>query len=146
MRDLPLGGLLVFSPVPCWHEVDPVMTDNILEASASDERTLIEATFRNGSITAIGVVVGFSLGFLSRWSALPGQWTHTDLLSVALITIGLGLQIKSLADLLLVTCLQLKRYNRAIRYFLIGLSMVGIGILIAIFSDLVGLRGIVLQG
>jgi len=112
----------------------------------AEERELIEVTFRNGSITAIGVVVGFSLGFLSRWSALPGEWTHSDLVSVALITLGLVLQIKSLADLLLISCLQLKRYNRSIWIFLTGLALVGSGVILAIFADLFGFRGIVLQG
>lgn len=111
-----------------------------------DEQSLIEATFRNGSITAIGVVVGFSLGFLSRWSALPGQWAHSDLVSVVMIALGLGLQIKSLADLLLITSLQIKRYNRSIRIFLADLILVGAGIVLAIFADHFGLGGIVLQG
>ncbi len=39
------------------------MADDPLEPGKAREQELIEATFRNGSITAIGVVVGFSLGF-----------------------------------------------------------------------------------
>ena len=65
-----------------------------------DGHKRVDSTFRNGSITAIGVVVGFSLGFLSRWAALPGEWMPSDLTSVALITLGLALQVKALADLL----------------------------------------------
>ncbi|KLK94805.1 hypothetical protein AA309_00940 [Microvirga vignae] len=122
------------------------MASDPLEVSKADERELIEATFRNGSITAIGVVVGFSLGFFSRWSALPGEWTPSDLVSVILITLGLALQIKSLADLLLVSSLQLKRYNRSIWIFMTGLILVGSGVILAIFADLLGFRGIVLQG
>ena len=38
----------------------------------------IDATFRNGSLTAISVVVGFSLTFLNRWAALPGTWHKSD--------------------------------------------------------------------
>lgn len=113
---------------------------------AREQESRVDSTFRNGSITAIGVVVGFSLGFLSRWSALPGAWTHTDLVSVALITVGLALQIKALADLLLVSSLQLSRYNRSIRFFLTGLVLVGLGVVFAVFADLFGLGGIVLQG
>ena len=111
-----------------------------------DKHNRIDSTFRNGSITAIGVVVGFSLGFLSRWAALPGEWSRSDLLSVALITLGLALQVKSLADLLLVTSLELKRYNRSVRFFLTGLTLVGVGVVFAIFADLFGYGGIVLKG
>ena len=113
---------------------------------AEREEQRVDSTFRNGSITAIGVVVGFSLGFLSRWAALPGDWEHSDLISVVLITLGLALQIKALADLLLVSSLQLKRYNRSVRFFLTGLTLVGLGVVFAVFADLLGFGGIVLRG
>ncbi|MGO4386029.1 hypothetical protein AB4Y85_00685 [Microvirga sp. 2YAF29] len=106
----------------------------------------IDSTFRNGSITAIGVVVGFSLGFLSRWSALPGDWTKSDLISVALITLGLALQVKALADLLLISSLHLKKYNRSVRIFLTGLILVSLGVIFAVFADIMGFSGIVLEG
>ena len=63
-----------------------------------------------------------------------------------MITLGLALQVKSLADLLLVTSLELKRYNRSIRFFLSGLTLVGLGVVLAIFADLFGYGGIVLKG
>ncbi|MGO4524784.1 hypothetical protein AB4097_07950 [Microvirga sp. 2MCAF35] len=122
------------------------MAKEAAEPIEPEERQRVDSTFRNGSITAIGVVVGFSLGFLSRWSALPGEWTHSDLISVALIALGLALQVKALADLLLVSSLQLKRYNRSVRFFLAGLILVGLGIVLAVFADLLGFGGIVLQG
>ena len=122
------------------------MTRDAGEPAQREEPQRIDSTFRNGSVTAIGVVVGFSLGFLSRWSALPGEWMHTDLVSVALITLGLALQVKSLANLLLISSLELKRYNRSIRFFLAGLILVGLGVVFAVFADLLGFGGIVLQG
>ncbi len=122
------------------------MAKDAVEPVESDEQKRIDSTFRNGSITAIGVVVGFSLSFLSRWAALPGDWMHSDLVSVALITLGLALQVKALADLLMVSSLQLKRYNRSVRFILIGLVLVGLGVVFAVFADLFGFGGIVLQG
>ncbi|MBA1157181.1 hypothetical protein [Microvirga mediterraneensis] len=122
------------------------MAKDAAEPVESEELQRVDSTFRNGSITAIGVVVGFSLGFLSRWSAVPGEWTRSDLVSVALITVGLALQVKALADLLLVSSLQFKRYNRSVRFFLTGLILVGLGVVLAVFADLLGMGGIVLQG
>jgi uncharacterized membrane protein YczE len=122
------------------------MVNDAVEPIQREEPQRVDSTFRNGSITAIGVVVGFSLGFLSRWSALPGEWMHTDLISVALITLGLALQVKALADLLLISSLQLRRYNRSVRFFLTGLIFVGLGVVFAVFADLLGFGGIVLQG
>ena len=122
------------------------MAKDAAEPVERDELQHVDSTFRNGSIIAIGVVVGFSLGFLSRWSALPGEWMNSDLVSVAVITLGLVLQLKALADLLLVSSLQLKRYNRSIHFFLTGLVLVGLGVVFAVFADLFGFGGIVLKG
>src|SRR5689334_22773418 len=113
-------------------------------SEAAPEGARIDSTFRNGSLTAIGVVVGFSLGFLSRWAGLPGDWSRSDLLAVFAITIGIVLQIKALADLLSVQSLVLSRYNRAIRFFLAGLILVAVGTGAAIFADLMGFGGIAL--
>jgi len=123
------------------------MTDERSRPSeAAPEVARIDSTFRNGSLTAIGVVVGFSLGFLSRWAALPGDWPHTDLVSVAAITLGIMLQIKALADLLSVKSLILARYNRSVRVFLVGLVLVAFGVVAAIFADILGFEGIALAG
>ena len=110
------------------------------------ERTTIDSTFRNGSLTAMGVVVAFSLGFLSRWAGLPGSWTGSDILAVAAITLGIALQVKALVDMLSIRSLIVVRYNRTVRVFLAGLILVTAGIAAAIFADLVGLGGIALHG
>jgi hypothetical protein len=110
------------------------------------QQARIDSTFRNGSLTAIGVVVGFSLGFLSRWAAAPGEWYNADLVAVGAITLGIALQIKALADMLSVRSLVLKRYNRSVRIFMAGVVLVAGGVVIAIFADLLGFGGNVLQG
>jgi hypothetical protein len=112
----------------------------------SSQRSTIDATFRNGSLTAIGVVVGFSLSFMSRWAVSPGEWSGADLFAVTAITLGIAFQIKSLADLLSITSLVLARYNQSVRIFMIGLVLVATGVVIAIFADLIGYGGIALQG
>jgi hypothetical protein len=104
----------------------------------------IDSTFRNGSLTAIGVVVGFSLGFLSRWASTPGEWMHADLVAVAAITVGIALQIKALADLLSRKSLAAARYDRSVTIFLIGLVLVAMGVVIAIFAAILGFGGSVL--
>lgn len=106
----------------------------------------IEAIFRSGSITAISVMVGFSLGFLSRWGGIPGEWARSDVFAVFAITLGIVLQIKSLIDLLSVKSLILAHYERAIRIFVIGLILVTLGVTAAIFAELIGYGGIALRG
>src|SRR4029453_4609363 len=99
----------------------------------------IDATFRNGSMTAIGVVVGFSLGFLSHWATSYGERPTPDIVAVALILLGIALQIRALAGMMTVSSLILATYNRLVRFFLIGLLLTASGVSLAIFGEVVGL-------
>lgn len=98
----------------------------------------IDATFRNGSLTAISVVLGFSLTFLNRWAAVPGAWHTTDYVAVVAIVLGIAFQVGTLATLLSMRSLELTTYERAIRVFLTGLGLVAVGVGAAILSDVVG--------
>lgn len=95
----------------------------------------ISATFRNGSVTVVGVLSAFSLGFLTAWAANPIPWALKDLFALIPILVGVGFQIWSLAELLDFRSLELGRYNRAIRHFMIGLILVGIGVTVALAVD-----------
>jgi hypothetical protein len=98
----------------------------------------IDATFRNGSLTAISVVIGFSLSFLVRWAGLPGPWHRIDLVALSAIVIGILCQIAALASLLSVQSLLLRNHNRAVSMFLAGLALVTIGVGLAIAGDMIG--------
>jgi hypothetical protein len=106
----------------------------------------IDATFRNGSLTAISVVLGFSLSFLNRWAGLPGAWTFSDLVAVVAISAGIVFQVVAVALMLAVGSLALRRYNRAVGIFMIGLAFVAIGVALAIGADLSGFGLTVLRG
>lgn len=98
----------------------------------------IDADFRAGSLTAISVIVGFSLSFLSRWAATPGTWHRLDLAAVGVIVVGIACQVAALAALLRVGSLRLPVYNRSITVFLCGLALVAAGVLVALVGDLTG--------
>ena len=116
------------------------------DAPPGPDEPRIDGIFRSGSITAISVVLGFSLGFLARWSGLPGPWAGSDLFAVAAITLGVALQIKALVDLLAVRSLIVVHYERAIRIFVAGLIVVALGVIVAVFAEVLGRGGFVLQG
>ena len=98
----------------------------------------VDATFRNGSVTAVGIILGFSLGFLSQWASNPIAWSRVDLAAAIPIVLGIVLQGKALADLLSIQSLDLDNYERAKTIFLAGLTLVAAGIAIAILLDIVG--------
>jgi hypothetical protein len=108
------------------------------EDPKTPEPEKIEAVFRNGSVTVVGVIVGFSLTFLTAWASNPLPWSLYDLYGIVPLIAGTGLQVISLAALLRTDSLEVERYRRAIRLFLIGLVIVGVGVAIAIGVDAVG--------
>lgn len=109
-------------------------------------RKQIDSTFRNGSVTAIGVVLAFSLGFLNNWSSLPTAWIPEDLIAVALIAGGIAFQIWAMAGMLSVASLEVPVYQRIVRIFLIGLTLVALGVLMAIGGDSLNYARSLLRG
>ena len=53
----------------------------------------IDATFRNGSMTAVGIILGFSLSFITRWGANPVPWQVVDLVAVVPLLAGIAFQV-----------------------------------------------------
>ncbi len=100
---------------------------------------LIETVFRNGTITVVGVVLSFSLGFLTQWASNPIPWKLVDLPTLILISIGIGLQLRSLAYLLRTESLKKVVYDKASRLFLIGIITTGSGVFLAIVIEAVRL-------
>jgi len=106
----------------------------------------ITPEFRNGSLTAISVLVGFSLSFLSRWAGTPGKWHAPDLIAVTLIVAGSVLQIWALGAMLFVSSMEIANYERAIRFFLIGLAFVAAGVALALLGEITGFAQNILGG
>jgi hypothetical protein len=105
------------------------------DADIGPER--IESSFRHGSITAVGVFTAFSLGFLTAWGANPIPWGLKDLAPLAAIALGVIFEMIALAKLLDPRVLEMPRYRAAIRFFLIGMVLVAIGVAAALFVDFI---------
>jgi hypothetical protein len=106
----------------------------------------IDATFRNGSLTATGIILGFSLNFISLWVSNPNDWSRIDLLPMSFLTVGIVIQVKVFADLLARDSLLAVKYDRSRRLFLIGLSIVAAGMGIALMNDILGLGSMRMLG
>ena len=99
----------------------------------------IDATFRNGSMTAVGIILGFSLSFITRWGANPVPWQVVDLFAVVPLLAGIAFQIWAFAVLLKPESIQFDIYSRAKNHFLIGLGGVLLGTAAAIVLDILKL-------
>jgi hypothetical protein len=106
----------------------------------------IDATFRNGSLTAAGIILGFSLNFISLWVSNPNDWSRIDILPMLFLTVGIALQVKVFADLLARDSLVASKYDRSRRLFLIGLIIVAVGMGIALINDILGLGSMQMLG
>lgn len=107
--------------------------------SEPDPDEKIDATFRNGSLTAAGIILGFSLNFISVWVSNPNDWSRIDILPMLFLTVGIAVQVKVFADLLARDSLFAAKYDRSRRLFLIGLGIVAAGIGVALVNDILGL-------
>jgi uncharacterized membrane protein len=110
------------------------------ETSATIDR--IEAAFRHGTITAVGVFTAFSLGFLTAWGANPIPWGLKDLFALVPIAVGVVFEMIALAKLLDPRCLEMPRYKSAVRFFLVGMVLVAIGVTTALAVDFVSMTEI----
>ncbi|TCH99038.1 hypothetical protein EJV46_10870 [Roseococcus sp. SYP-B2431] len=102
------------------------------------EPETIDSNFRNGSLTAVGIILGFSLNFLSHWASNPLDWSTIDLLPLTPLAVGIGFQVEALAELLRRDSLLATRYERAMRVFLVGVLLVASGIALALLNDILG--------
>ncbi|MGX9148008.1 hypothetical protein [Mesorhizobium sp. 128a] len=96
---------------------------------------LIETMFRNGTITVVGILLAFSLGFVTHWAANPVPWQLHDLFAVAPILGGIALQMRALSILLDVGSLRRQVFDRANRIFMFGLILTACGVGLAILLD-----------
>jgi hypothetical protein len=97
----------------------------------------IDPAFRGGSLTAVSIILGFSLGFTAQWATDDSPWSVSDYVAAAGLAIGILLQIKAMADLLELNSLELPVYRRAKNCFLAGLLVTAFGIAMVIVVNAV---------
>jgi len=99
---------------------------------------LIDPVFRSGTMTAVGIVLGFSLGFITTWAANPAPWQPIDALPTVPLLIGIVFQIVALARLLPTNSIEVRVYDSAMRLFLTGLIFTAVGVSLGIVADVFG--------
>jgi hypothetical protein len=77
--------------------------------------------YRQGIITAITVVLGFSLLFVRYWNfELPGEWTVASEFVAVMLGLSILLQFISLWRALRVSDDEIHEYNRTLRWFMLS--------------------------
>lgn len=103
----------------------------------TNEPRRIDPTFRNGTMTALGVLLAFSLGFVVQWVSNPIPWQLIDLVALLPMLAGILLELKALSDLLSYDSLLIANYRRACRFFMTGVLLTSVGVGVALILDVI---------
>jgi hypothetical protein len=93
--------------------------------------------YRQGLITAITVLLGFSLAFLRFWGfELPGQWTWRSSLSTGGSSVAIVLQLIALFRSLRPEDDDEAEYRKTVRWFLASAIAMLVGLLSALLESM----------
>lgn len=105
------------------------------QAPPPREQQPLPAGYRSGVITAITVMLGFSLLFLRSWVfELPGEWTPSSVLAAILLLMATVLELIALWRSLQPEDELLKEYRLTLRWFLASTAFLLLSLIIAAFS------------
>lgn len=101
-----------------------------------DEEPRVEMLFRNGTLTAVCILLSFSLTFVTQWAHNPVPWGLADLPTLILLTLGILMQAWSLKELLTHDSLKRSVFDAASQTFVRGVAMTSLGVISAVVIDL----------
>lgn len=104
-----------------------------------ENEQLVEMLFRNGTLTVSGILLSFSLSFVTQWANNPIDWRLADLPTVLLLISGIIVQIRALILFLRHDSVKRTMYDSAARIMIIGVSLTSAGVISAMVVDLVRL-------
>jgi 4-amino-4-deoxy-L-arabinose transferase-like glycosyltransferase len=103
------------------------------ETPSADEHGRIPQGYRAGIITAITVLLGFSLAFLRFWGfEAPGKWTPRSVISTGILVIAVALQIFALFRSLRVEDDEVGEYRKTVAWFIASAVVLLVGLLLAV--------------
>jgi hypothetical protein len=116
-----------------------VSEERRMRSNIEDNEPLVEMVFRNGTLTVVGILLSFSLTFVTQWAHNPMPWEFADLPTLLLLATGIVLQLMALMTLLRHDSLCRPVYDRASRSFKLGIGMTTAGVLSALVIDFIQL-------
>jgi hypothetical protein len=110
-----------------------------VEPQTRPKPQIVPAGYRQGIITAITVLLGFSLAFWRFWGfESTGHWTARALVAAAALVAAVCLQIVALFRSLRVEDDEVPEYRKTVRWFLASAVALLIGLFDAMIDAAVG--------
>jgi len=102
------------------------------EVKLSESNIAVEATARNGIITAVSIILGFALGFIPAWSFKEGDWNKSAVFPFVGLLVGITLLTIALWKLIREPKITVGEYKSAVRLFIFGTWFLFAGVMLAI--------------
>jgi len=100
-----------------------------------NEEPKVEMLFRNGTLTAVCILLSFSLTFATQWAHNPIPWGIVDLPTLILLSLGIIIQATALKKFLRHDSLERRIFDAATRLFIIGVGTTSLGVISALVVD-----------
>jgi len=101
--------------------------------SAERQRTPLPPGYREGIITAITVLLGFSLAFFRYWGfEAEGQWSFRSVLATGILTVAVVMQIIALFRSLRIADNDEIEYGKTVGWFVASAVVLLIAVLVAV--------------
>jgi uncharacterized membrane protein YidH (DUF202 family) len=104
------------------------------QAVAADERvkTPLPVGYRQGIISAITVLLGFSLLFMRYWSfEAPGEWTFGTIIAALMLGVAILLELFALWRSLRLEDDEVAEYRKTLNWFMISAGVLLVSVLLA---------------
>ncbi|HYK35164.1 hypothetical protein [Alloacidobacterium sp.] len=99
------------------------------------QRTPLPIGYRQGIITAITVLLGFSLLFMRFWNfELPGAWSASAVIAALLMALSIVLQMVTLWRSLQIEDDDESEYHKTLRWFLSSVVVLMVGVILSFLS------------
>jgi hypothetical protein len=96
-------------------------------------RIALPQGYRQGIITAITVLLGFSLAFLRFWGfEAEGVWTWRSVFATVVLVLSIGMQIGALYRALRVADDDESEYQKTVRWFIASTVVLAVAVIIAL--------------
>lgn len=102
-----------------------------------ENEPLVEMLFRNGTLTVVGILLSFSLTFITQWAHNPLPWGLVDVPAVGLLVAGIVGQAYALVILLGHDSLRRPVYDKGTKWFIAGLCLTAAGVVAGVVADFV---------
>src|SRR5262245_20135023 len=103
-------------------------------------RTPLPHGYRQGIITAITVLLGFSLSFFRYWGfEAPGEWTLRSILPAGTLVVAIAAQIFALLRSLRIADDNEEEYRKTVAWFIVSavLLLVSLTLAVLVFANVV---------